>query len=242
MPTTRADRDELRQGLRDALGRSRGRLVALCQDLVSIDSQNPPGDTRPLAGFITNWIGERSDVEIRRTAPQASVINLTIRLRTGAPGRRLIFNGHLDTFTVGDESAWTVPPLSGTVKGNRIYGRGVSDMKAGLAAALLALDLLYPIRDKLRGELVLALAGDEETGSRWGTQHLLTNVPEARGDAMLSGDAGSPRVIRFGEKVKCGSSFAPRVVRHMAPTSTLAKTRSSASSTRCNGFQQWRAR
>ena len=47
---------------------------------------------------------------------------------------------------------------------------------------------------------MLTLVGDEETGGTWGTSYLLENLPVANGDAMLSGDAGSPYVLRFGEK------------------------------------------
>jgi acetylornithine deacetylase/succinyl-diaminopimelate desuccinylase-like protein len=51
-----------------------------------------------------------------------------------------------------------------------------------------------------QGEAVLALAGDEESMGTLGTQWLLENVPVARGDAVIIGDAGSPLVVRFGEK------------------------------------------
>jgi len=111
-----------------------------------------------------------------------------------------VINGHLDTFPAGDRAGWSVDPFSGEMRDGKIYGRGASDMKAGLAAAILTGLLLREARADLAGELVLALVGDEETGSRWGTQHLLAHVPEARGDAMLSGDAGAPAVLRFGEK------------------------------------------
>jgi acetylornithine deacetylase/succinyl-diaminopimelate desuccinylase-like protein len=47
---------------------------------------------------------------------------------------------------------------------------------------------------------VLTLAGDEETMGKRGTAFLLDHVPQARGDAMICGDVGSPRVLRFGEK------------------------------------------
>src|SRR5262249_38035802 len=49
-------------------------------------------------------------------------------------------------------------------------------------------------------EIVITLAGDEETMGALGTRWLLEHVPEAKGDAMICGDAGSPMVIRFGEK------------------------------------------
>jgi acetylornithine deacetylase/succinyl-diaminopimelate desuccinylase-like protein len=117
-----------------------------------------------------------------------------------APGRRLIFNGHLDTFPVGDATRWTVPPFAGVVADGRIYGRGAGDMKAGLAASILAAQLLAQHRQDWHGEIVLTLVGDEETGGVWGTQHLLSEAPEAKGDVMLSGDAGAPEVVRIGEK------------------------------------------
>ena len=82
----------------------------------------------------------------------------------------------------------------------RIYGRGACDMKAGVAALVLAFVTLAEFRDAWSGELVLTLVGDEETGGRWGTQYLLANVEEATGDAMLNADTGSPQVVRIGEK------------------------------------------
>jgi acetylornithine deacetylase/succinyl-diaminopimelate desuccinylase-like protein len=73
-------------------------------------------------------------------------------------------------------------------------------MKAGLAAAITTAVIMAKHRDDFEGELVLTLVGDEETGGRWGTQYLLANEPEAIGDAMINADAGSPDVLRFGEK------------------------------------------
>jgi len=73
-------------------------------------------------------------------------------------------------------------------------------MKAGLAVAISTALLLAEHRDAFAGELVLTLVGDEETGGEWGTRYLLANQPDAIGDAMISADAGSPDVLRFGEK------------------------------------------
>jgi len=179
---------------------SRDRLTELCVDLVRIDSQNPPGDTGPLAAAIAHLLGETPDIETRFVTARAPAVNLIARLAGRGAGRRLIINGHLDTFPIGDSARWTVPPLGGTVADGKIYGRGAADMKAGLAAAILTAGLLARHRADWSGELVLTLVGDEETGGLWGTQHLLKTVPEAAGDAMLSADAGSPQVVRIGEK------------------------------------------
>jgi succinyl-diaminopimelate desuccinylase len=73
-------------------------------------------------------------------------------------------------------------------------------MKGGVAVALLTAALLAAVEEDLSGELVVTLVGDEETGGEWGTRYLLDKVPIAKGDAMMSADAGSPYVIRYGEK------------------------------------------
>ena len=110
-----------------------------------------------------------------------------------------MLNSHLDTFPIG-EARWTHPPLGADLEDGRIYGRGACDMKAGVAALVLAFVTPAEFRDAWNGELVLTLVGDEETGGRWGTQYLLANVEEAMGDAMLNADTGSPRVVRIGEQ------------------------------------------
>jgi acetylornithine deacetylase/succinyl-diaminopimelate desuccinylase-like protein len=76
-------------------------------------------------------------------------------------------------------------------------------MKAGIAAALTALRILAGLREHWRGELVMTLAGDEENMGSLGSRWLLEHVSEAKGDAMLCGDVGSPMVLRFGEKGLC---------------------------------------
>jgi acetylornithine deacetylase/succinyl-diaminopimelate desuccinylase-like protein len=55
-------------------------------------------------------------------------------------------------------------------------------------------------RSARSGELVIALAGDEETLGNLGAQHVIDAVPDALGDAAIIGDAGSCRVLRLGEK------------------------------------------
>ena len=175
-------------------------VTALAAELVRVPSGNPPGDTGPIADFIEARLKAGPDIACRRVVAKAPAANLIAKLKAARPGRHLVINGHLDTFPVGDSKGWSVDPLGGAIVGNRLYGRGASDMKAGLAVAVTALLLLARHRDALAGELTLALVGDEETGGHWGTQYLLAHEPDSIGDAMLSGDAGSPDVLRFGEK------------------------------------------
>ena len=55
-------------------------------------------------------------------------------------GRSLILNGHIDVVPVGAPSLWTHPPFSGHIDGDRLYGRGAADMKAGIVAFTMMQD------------------------------------------------------------------------------------------------------
>ena len=179
---------------------SLSRLIDMTQTLVRIASPNPPSHTTEIAKAAERLLGAIPWLEVRRVEPEPGIVSLVARVRAKNPGRRLIFNGHLDTFPIGDSAGWTAPPLSGALRDGRLYGRGVSDMKGGLACSILAAALLAEHRDAWSGEVVLTLAGDEENMGSLGTGYLLEHIPEAHGDANICGDVGSPVVVRFGEK------------------------------------------
>ena len=191
---------DIRTQLAHAVDRSLPRLVALTQRLVRVASPNPPSDTVAIAAVAEALLAEIPGMEITRAEPERRVISLVGRLRGAGPGRRLIFNGHLDTFPIGEGLGWTVDPLGGALEDGRLYGRGVCDMKGGLACSLLAASLLAQHKEAWRGEIVLTLAGDEENMGSLGTGFLLERVPYAKGDANICGDVGSPMVVRYGEK------------------------------------------
>lgn len=187
--------------VRAAVGRSRRAQVAdLALRLVAVPSPNPPGDTRAVAEAAAALLrGAIPGIEIELHAASDIVTNLVARVHGAGPGRRVVLNGHLDTYPIGDASAWTADP-AGELCGDRLYGRGGADMKGGIAASMAALAALAGCCAHWRGEAVLTLAGDEETMGPLGTRWLMDRVPHAVGDAVIIGDAGSPRVLRFGEK------------------------------------------
>lgn len=175
-------------------------LVEMTQALVRVDSQTPPSDTGPVADIVASYLSDHSGIEIQRLTSVAPVVNLVAHLDGGLPGRRLILNGHLDTYPVGTVASWSDEPLSGVIRGDRLYGRGSADMKGGIAALVLVMKLFAEHLRPFPGELVLALAGDEESMGELGTQHLIDNIPLVHGDAVLVADVGSPSVLRCGEK------------------------------------------
>ena len=201
MPTNKgAGTSGVRELLSQDVERNLPRLIEMVQRLVRVASPNPPSNTLAIAKATEALLYAIPGIEMRTVEPEPGVVSLVARLRGKRGGRRLIFNGHLDTFPVGDEAGWTVPPLSGEQRDGRLYGRGVSDMKGGLACSILAATLLAEHTEAWDGEVVLTLAGDEENMGSLGTGYLLKHVPEARGDANICGDVGSPMVVRFGEK------------------------------------------
>jgi succinyl-diaminopimelate desuccinylase len=196
LPTNNGVREVLAQEVE----RNLPRLIEMTQALVRVASPNPPSNTTAIAKATQELLATIPALEVRAVEPEPGIVSLFARLHGKKPGRRLIFNGHLDTFPIGDEAGWTVSPLSSDLREGRLYGRGVADMKGGLACSILAATLLAEHADAWRGEVVLTLAGDEENMGSLGTGHLLKTIPEARGDANICGDVGSPKVVRFGEK------------------------------------------
>ena len=190
----------IRQHIVDRVVKDKEALINLCSRLVQIPSETPVSDTRAVVEEITEILETIDGVEISIHTKEEPITNIVARLKGNGTGKRLVMNGHIDTYPVGDESPWTESPFSGHVENGRLYGRGASDMKGGVASYLMTFMIMSELRDHWSGELVMTLAGDEETMGVKGTKYLIDTVPYASGDAMISGDVGTAKVLRFGEK------------------------------------------
>ena len=162
----------LREEISKRIRGSQERLVELTSHLVRIDSQNPPGQTGTIVNTVAEILESKDGVELEFWISERPIVNLVARIRGRIPGRRIILNGHLDTYPIGDSSLWSVDPLGAELRGNKLYGRGTADMKGGIACSLVAFETLADYRDFWSGELVVTLAGDEETMGRLGTGYL----------------------------------------------------------------------
>ena len=157
-------------------------VLDLLDDLVRIDSSNPglahgaPGEAE-IAAFIAGWAAE-AGLRVEIVAPTACRPNVLVRGGRGVGGRRLLLCGHLDTVGL----AGTDAPLTPRPDGDRLYGRGTYDMKAGLAAALIA--CRNADRAGVAGEVIVAAVADEEYAST-GIQEVLRHLTGTRIDAAV---------------------------------------------------------
>ena len=85
-------------------------------------------------------------------------------LRGSGGGKSLMFNAHIDVVPAGDLAGWDTPPFAPALRDGRLYGRGSCDMKAGGAAALMALEALKHEGVKLKGDVIFESVVDEEGG------------------------------------------------------------------------------
>jgi succinyl-diaminopimelate desuccinylase len=100
------------------------------------------------------------------------VDNLYARYGSGAPN--FCFAGHTDVVPVGDEGGWAIPPFEGRIEGDRLYGRGASDMKTAVAAFAVASQRFLAERgDSFTGSISFLITGDEEGPAINGTKKVL---------------------------------------------------------------------
>lgn len=111
------------------------------------------------------------DVELVEPIPKR--VNTLGTLRGAEGGGNLLYNGHYDTVPAGSLEFWSVDPFEGAVEEGRIYGRGAGDMKGSVASAIIAAKALVDTGINLRGDLLIHAVADEETGSEYGTRHLV---------------------------------------------------------------------
>ena len=137
---------------------SQDKIVELTQTLVRMPTESPKSDTTAAVRLVADELAGRKGVEIATHTAREPIRNLVAKVRATTPGRRLILNGHLDTYPAGDHDGWTDGPFSGSVRGGRLYGRGASDMKGGVACLIHAFGTLAEMRDTWAGEVCLTLA------------------------------------------------------------------------------------
>ncbi|KAJ5511109.1 hypothetical protein N7453_003212 [Penicillium expansum] len=180
--------------------RDKEAITRLVSAFVQCQTPSPPGDTREAMILVEKFLSAR-DLFSKRVTAEESMPNILSTIPMATEGRHLMLSGHLDVLPAGDEPGWHDDPWSGKIADGRVWGRGTSDMKAGVTVILFAYYYLFELRQYLSGRLSLALASDEETGMGRGTGHMFTQIPsEMEADCVLSPEPSGTEAIAFSSK------------------------------------------
>lgn len=149
---------------------NRKRLIKLTQQLIQIDSQNPPGDESQIAGFVKDYL-ENLGLKTRIYEFKKRRLNVVTYLEERNKKYSLLISPHLDTVPAGLN--WHFNPFSGKIYRGRIYGLGATDCKGNLGVALEAINSIVENNIVLDYNLIFAATSDEESGSNLGLIPLL---------------------------------------------------------------------
>ncbi len=144
-------------------------VIALTRELLRFNTVNPPGAEQACAQHIGGLLkGAGFQVAYAEFAP--SRMSLVARIGGGKGKPPLGFTGHIDTVPLG-AAAWKVDAFGASMEGGKLYGRGASDMKGGVAAFVVA---ALRLADKLKDApgITLVITADEECGCG-GAAHLV---------------------------------------------------------------------
>ncbi len=176
--------------------------VVLAQALIRCPSVTP--DENGVLTQVQTWaksLGFSVERPVFTDKNTPDIENLYARV--GKNGPHLAFAGHTDVVPVGDEKAWNFPPFEGTIKDDKLYGRGAVDMKGGIACFIAAV-ARYLEKNPLKGSLSLLITNDEEGPGINGTIKLLKWAADKgeKWDATIVGEPTNPN--NLGDMIKIG--------------------------------------
>lgn len=142
----------------------------LLQNLIQIKSVTPPGNEIEIANYIKQYLlREKIPSELVSLEENRSSLIAEIE---GQERRNITLCGHLDTVDVNEED-WNKPPFQGIVEDGKMYGRGASDMKSGVATIIYSMMLLKRKGVVPKKTIQLVLTADEEGGTLRGSKDLV---------------------------------------------------------------------
>jgi len=158
-------------------GRVAEEATTLLQDLVRINTTNPPGNETAAASYLAEVLA-REGFAPEVVEPQPGRGSLVCRLPgSGERGEPLLLLSHLDVVGV-ERDRWERDPFSGDLAGGYIWGRGTLDCKGLTVMEVMVLLLLRRQGVELGRDVILAATADEETGGKLGAGWLGANRPD----------------------------------------------------------------
>lgn len=196
---------EIEDRILKQIEKDRTEIVSFLRGLISIPSVT--GKEGEIQEFISRKLGQMGllldvwepDINKLKRHPGYVPVTYDYRRRPNVVGiqkgrgngKSLLLNGHVDVIPPGPPDAWRHNPWSGVAEEGRIYGRGASDMKSGLAAMTMALNAVIKSGVKLAGDVILEYTVDEELS---GNGTLACILRGYRADAGISCETSSLNV------------------------------------------------
>jgi acetylornithine deacetylase/succinyl-diaminopimelate desuccinylase-like protein len=188
-----------------------GEAIVWLQDLIRINTSNPPGNEIVAAKYIADVLKKEGiPSEIFESTPGRGF--LVARLSATAvpdPSRALLLMAHLDVVGV-DKSKWSVDPFAAVMKDGYLYGRGTIDDKGSLVANLAVFISLKRSSVRLNRDVIFLAEGDEEAGGEFGMKF----VVEKHWDKIAAGFAlneGGHTVLKDGKVQYIGVQATEKV-------------------------------
>lgn len=155
------------------------KMIQLLSDMVKIESVS--GNEKQLADFLMTYCTKLGfSCEIDRHG------NFFAFIKGNRPGKRLIFNSHLDTVELGE--GWNSDPLSGKIDDDKVWGRGSTDCKAAMAAQITAAKSVMEAGSDFAGEICLMYPVEEEVQNVQRKGTYLALMDGFTGDMAVNGE------------------------------------------------------
>ncbi|MDT7889881.1 MAG: M20 family metallopeptidase [Desulfurococcales archaeon] len=201
----------LRDRAFEVIDRESSNVIKLLMDMISIPTISPEGDnyiefSKLVAEFLSSYgiSSEIHRIPLEYTDPRLPDVGrgkprYVVIARIGDPGKVIIhFNGHYDVVSGGP--GWRITePFKPRVVGDRVYGRGSSDMKGGIASIVLSMIALQRSAESLGHGVEAFLVPDEEIGGETGTQYVVENNM-VRGRYIIIAEPTGLERIYIGQK------------------------------------------
>ena len=168
----------------------REEAIQLTQELVRIRSLS--GEEEKIQTYV-HAILSQIGFEVKSYSKVINRPNLIASLFGARQHPNLLLIAHVDNIPVENSDSWLAPPYEAQVMAGRILGRGVADMKAGLAAMIIAAKSIKESGVPINGALSIATVVDEEVDSTYGMRYLADNLLISA-DAAVFGEPSFPYV------------------------------------------------
>ena len=174
-------------------------VTCLLQDLLRIDTTNPPGNETACAEHIAGVLSS-GGIESVLLEKEPGRGNLVARLRGTGELPALLLMAHMDV-VVSEPERWTHPPFAGVIADGYLWGRGAVDTKNLLAAEIITMLLLRRTGETLRRDVILMANADEEVGVGVGARWVVSEHPDLiRAEYAINEGGGDSQLLANGRR------------------------------------------